>query len=213
MSKETCKHNTLYSFWDGVGHWDETHDQVNNETKSKSRRISLKHSINHFTKTENIIQRTAYTCIYNLWNAQEDKIKRYITWSRIFSAKCSILNILPTTGAKLLCHSMSCFLSNSIPSSTRMADILAAPKHIELMDCNPESLRYSSTPCKDNSDPYSSAICLKFLCHVQSNAVRMEDLKPNFIYLFIFFIVLKYYAVTSHSIICVCLWYSLFSLV
>ena len=112
---------------------------------------------------------------------RKEKKRRYITSSRIFSAKRSILNILPTTGATLLCHSMSCILSNSIPSSMRMAEILAASKHVELMDCNPESLRYSSTPCKDNSDPYSSAICLKFLCHAQSNAVRMDALEPFFL--------------------------------
>ena len=81
--------------------------------------------------------------------------------SSIFSARCLILNILPTMGAKLLCHWMSCFLSKSIPSSISIAAILAALKQIEVMDCNPEHLWYSSTPLKDTSEPYSSAISLK----------------------------------------------------
>lgn len=132
------------------------------------------------------IKRTSCICIYNnmkffklitLMQVRKVKIKKYITSSRIFSARRSILNILPTTWAKLLCHSMSCFLSNSIPSSMSMVEILAASKHVELMDCNPESLRYSSTPHKDNWDPYYSAICLRFLCHIQSNAVRREAQK------------------------------------
>lgn len=104
----------------------------------------------------------------------------YITSSRIFSARRSILSILPTTWAKLLCHSMSCFLLNSIPSSMSMEEIFAALKHVELMVCNPESLRNSSTPCKDNWHPYKSARCLKFLCHTQSNAVRKEALELFF---------------------------------
>ena len=154
----------LYSFWDGVGHWDETYDQMNNETKSKSQRTTLKHSFNHSLK-QNFIYMHLQFLKCSKWLNQ--KLYKYITSSRILLARRSILNILPTTGAKRLCHYMSCFLTNSIPSSMSMAEILAASKHVELMDCNPESLRYSSTPCKDNSDPYSSAICLKFLCQAQ----------------------------------------------
>lgn len=90
---------------------------------------------------------------------------RYLTSSRISSANRSILKILPTRGPKLLCHPISCFLSNCKPSSISMAVILAALKHVEVMDCIPDTLRYSSTPCKDNSDPYSSAMSLKFLWH------------------------------------------------
>lgn len=59
----------------------------------------------------------------------------------MFSAKRSILNILPTTGTNFLCQSMLCFLSNTSPSSMSMADILAALKHVEQMESNPEDLR------------------------------------------------------------------------
>ena len=45
-------------------------------------------------------------------------------------------------GVKFLCHWMSCFLSKSIPSSISIAVILAALKQVEVMDCNPEHLRY-----------------------------------------------------------------------
>lgn len=91
----------------------------------------------------------------------------YLTSSRIFSARRSILKILPTTGAKLLCHSISCILSNSIPSSMSMAAIFAALKHNELMDCNPLHLRYSWMPRNDTSDPYNSAISLRPLWKVK----------------------------------------------
>ena len=42
------------------------------------------------------------------------------------------------------------------------------------MDCKPEHLRYSSTPLKDTSEPYSSAISLKLLCHEQTSAIKMK---------------------------------------
>lgn len=73
------------------------------------------------------------------------------TSSRIFSAKFSILKILPTTGTKFLCHSKSFILSNTNPSSISTADMFAALKHAELIDSSPDALRYSSTPFKDFS--------------------------------------------------------------
>jgi len=85
----------------------------------------------------------------------------YLTCSRICSATRSVLKILPTKGVKFLCHCISFFLSISTPSSISMAEIFAAFKHVEVMDSIPETLRYSSTLCKDTSVPYSSATSLK----------------------------------------------------
>lgn len=85
----------------------------------------------------------------------------YLTCSRICSATRSVLKILPAKGIKFLCHSISFFLSICMPSSISMAEIFAAFKHVEVMDCSPDTLRYSSTPCKDTSVPYSSATSLK----------------------------------------------------
>lgn len=87
--------------------------------------------------------------IISIWNEQP----KHLTWSRISSARRSILKILPTTGAKRRCHSMSWPLSNCMPSSMSMAENFAALKHVEQIDCNPETLRCSSTPCNDFSDP------------------------------------------------------------
>lgn len=107
---------------------------------------------------------------------RQNYIQNHLTWSRIFSARRSILKILPTTGAKLLSHSISYLLSNSIPSSMSMAENFAALKHAELIDCSPEILRCCSTASNDFSDPYSSAISFKLLCNTRATAVTIEAL-------------------------------------
>lgn len=113
-------------------------------------------------------------------------VHKCLTCSRICSATRSVLKILPTKGVKFLCHCMSCFLSISMPSSMSMAENFAALRHVELMDSIPDALRYSSTPCKDTSVPYSSATSLKLLwyhitgCHNEISENKKNSCKYKF---------------------------------
>lgn len=92
-------------------------------------------------------------------------VNKKLTSFRIFSARRSTLTSLATWGVKLLCHSVSSILSKCIPSSKITVEILAALKHVELIDSNPEILLYSTTASKVDSHPYNWAISLRFLCH------------------------------------------------
>ena len=102
------------------------------------------------------LMNTTSSCIYNeshMLSTNTTPCPNFLTSFRIVSARCSILNILPTNGAKDLCHSRSSFLSKFSPSSMRMAAIFAALKQVELMDCNPLTRRNSSIPCNELSHP------------------------------------------------------------
>jgi hypothetical protein len=90
-------------------------------------------------------------------------VNKNLTSLRIFSARRSTLTSVATIGVKVLCHSVSIILSKTIPSSKITVEILAALKHVELIDSNPETLLYSSTASKFDLHPYNSAISLIFL--------------------------------------------------
>lgn len=96
-------------------------------------------------------------------------VNKNLTSFSIFSARRSTLTSLATWGVKLLCHSVSSILSKCIPSSKITVEILAALKHVELIDSNPEILLYSSTASKVGSHPYNAATSLRFLCHHKNN--------------------------------------------
>lgn len=94
------------------------------------------------------------------------KLKK-LTSSRICSARCSILSILPTNGTIFLCCSMCSIFSNSNPSSISTLEIPAAVKHVLLIVSIPLEFLYSWIPSIDNSEPYNSAISLRLLCQIQ----------------------------------------------
>lgn len=91
--------------------------------------------------------------------------RNILTSLMIVSASHSILRTLPTTGANSLWDSKSSILSNTMPSSIRMADKLAAWKHLELIDFNPPALLYSSTFWSEASQLYNAAMSLRLLCN------------------------------------------------